>query len=424
MATAAKIAEVLFENALETVESQQKLVDLTTFMPYDAKTMQRSGNVVWRTVRGRANSISGWDVTGEETPTIREEYPAILGTPIGDLVSERVDDVRDMIQWKERGIESGRKQASVLNSAIATAIKNQGSLFYRSNDDSAWDFMTEAQVMMNERQGTNMGRYFMFNDRDMRTFGKDLAARQTLQGRAEAVWAPGQIGQNIAEFDVFTGSFLPSLTGGADPATTVTGNHSFKPEAGTVDQDAGTVTNVDYRKASIVVAASTSYNVGDKVYFANSGVPVYSVGLDTKESTGQPMTFTIVAKADSTHITVYPKPIAYADTSLTSLEKQYANIDTPILNAATVNRLNLDASVKPNLFWDKSAIEVIGGTIPADLLEQFGGLKVMSETMKNGLTMYFLYDANMIQMTLRCRLFVWYGITVKNPSNCGVAVKY
>ena len=69
----------------------------------------------------------------------------------------------------------------------------------------------------------------MLNDRDNLTFGSDLAARQTLQGRPEQTWKTGQIGQNIAGFDIHTGSFLPNITGAADPVVTVTGNQAFVP---------------------------------------------------------------------------------------------------------------------------------------------------------------------------------------------------
>ena len=90
-------------------------------------------------------------------------------------------------------------------------------MYYRSNATSGYNFIAEAQALMNERQGYHSQRCFMLNDRDNLTFGQDLAARQTLQGRPEQVWKRGQIGQNIAEFDVYTGSFLPNLVGGTSP---------------------------------------------------------------------------------------------------------------------------------------------------------------------------------------------------------------
>lgn len=422
--TAGKIAEVMFENALDTYEPQDMLLPTTTFYEPDAGDMQNSGNIIWRPVQQHAPIIDGWDLTGLETGIIEETYPAVLGVPTNDLVSQRADDMRDMRFWKKRGEEAGRQQATNLNKQIASAIATQGAMFYRSSATSGYDVIAEAQALMNERQGAKTDRYFLLNDRDNLKFGKDLAARQTVQGRPETTWATGQIGQNIAEFDVYTASFLPNLIGGADPATTVTANQSFAPTAGTVDTVLKTVTNVDYRTATIPVTASAGYNVGDKVTFANSAVSVKAVGLADKSNTGVAMTFTIVGKPTGTSITVFPKPIALDDPALSTLEKAYANIDTRILNAATVNRVNIDASKKANLFYDKDAVEVLGGTIPANLFQSFDGLKVINQTMKNGLKMYMIYDANMVNMQFRYRLFTWWGVTIKDPSRCGVAVTF
>jgi len=421
--TAGKIAEVLFESALETYEAQDMLLDKVSFMEPDGATMQSSGNAIWRPVQQHAPVIAGWDLTGLETGIIEETYPAVLGTPSNDFVSQRADNMRDMSFWKKRGVESGRQQATELNKTIASAIALQGSMFYRSNTASGYSFVAEAQALMNERQGKNTGRTFMLNDRDTLKFANDLAGRQTLQGRPDETWRTGQIGANIAEFDIFTASFLPNLVGGADPATTVTADQSFKPEAGSVTAT-GIVTNVDYRVATIPVTASASYNIGDKVTFANGGVTIKALGLADKSDTGVAMTFTIVAKPSGTSITVYPKPIAVNDAALSTLEKAYANVNTKILNTATVNRVNTDASKKTNLFFDKDAVEVLGGTIPANLFRQFDGFQVINSTMKNGQSMYMVYDGNLNDMSLRYRLFTWYGVTIKDPSRCGVAVTY
>jgi hypothetical protein len=269
-----------------------------------------------------------------------------------------------------------------------------------------------------------MGRCFILNDRDNLKFGQDLAARQTLQGRPEAVWATGQIGQNVAEYDVYTISSLPNLVGGANPATTVTADVSEKPEGGSANTATGLVTNVDYRAATIAVTASASYNVGDKISFGNGANDVQAVGLADKTLTGQAMTFTIVGIPNGTSIQVFPKPIALDDPALSTIEKAYANIDTQILSTATVDRLNIDASAKTNLFWDKSAVEVIGGTIPADLFSQYDGMKVITDTMANGQQMYMIYDGQLDSLNFRYRIFTWYGITICNPSNAGVAITF
>lgn len=417
--TSGKIAEVVFENALETYEDQTSLMDKTMVYTPESGAMQNSGNVIWRPVDQHAPVIDGWDLTGQEQNIIEQTYPAYLGTPKNDLVKARADDLRDMTFWQRRGQASGRQQATELNSGLASLIKNTGSLFYRSNATSGFDFIAEAQTIMNERQGKHTSRKFFLNDRDSRTFASDLAGRQTVQGRPADVWSKGQIANNVAEFDVFTGSFLPVLAGGA-ASTTTTAAASFAPEGGSVNASTFAVTNVDYRSATIAVTSSASFAVGDKITISG----VNSCGLASKDDTGQLMTFTVVSKPSGTSLEIYPKPIAYTDGALDATEKAYANVIDPIGNGATVTRLNTDASARTNLFFDTDSIEVIGGDIPAELMKSFGGLKVASERLSNGLNMYMVYDSNMINMELRYRLFVWYGLTNKDPSRNGVAVHY
>ena len=425
MPATGKIAEVMFEKAKEGHEHQMQMLNLTMYEQPDAGKLQNAGNVVWYPVQQHAPIIEGFDISGKETTIIEETYPSILGTPKNDFISQRADDLRDMRFWERRGLESGKRQATELNKLIAAAVAVQGSLFFRSNVTSGYDFIAEGQAIQNERQAYDMGRVFMLNDRDTLKFGKDLAARQTLQGgRPGETWATGQIGNNVAEYDVYTGSFLPNITGGANPATTVTADVSEKPEGGSVNTTTGVVTNVDYRIATIPVTASASYNVGDKVNYSNSAVTVKALGLADKVNTNQAMTFTIVGIPDGTSVQIYPKPIAVNDPSLSDLEKAYANIDTQILDTATMDRLNVDATAKTNLFWDKSAVEVIGGTIPAELFKQYDGMQVITDTMENGQTMYMIYDGQIDTLTFRYRIFTWYGITICNPSNCGVALTF
>jgi len=432
MSQTGKIAEVLFEQTIETYESQISMLSLVDIFKPDAKDMQNSGNAIWRTVQQHAPIIEGWDISGLETDIIEETYPALLGTPKNDFVKQRADDLRDMQFWEKRGKQSGKRQASELNKQIASLIALTGSQFYRfesgAADANGYGFVAEAQTILNERQlPTDDQRHFMLNDRDLLKFSKELSGRQTMQGRPEDdAWAKGQIGNNIAEFDIHTGSFLPSILGGVSPDTTTTAAVSDKPEGGTVNSTLSTVTNVDYRLSSLIpVVSNVGYNIGDKVLFDNSGVLVEAIGLDDKTETGQAMTFTIVGlPVSGTEIQVFPKPIAADDVLLTTLEKAYANINTTIEAGATVVRLNIDPIAKTNLFWCKDSIEVVAGEAPIELLNQFGGMKVVSTTMKNGQKMYMAYDGNIDDMTFKYRLFTWYGLTNKNPQANGVAVTY
>ena len=307
-------------------------------------------------------------------------------------------DLRDMRFWERRGIQSGMRQATFLNQNLAELVATQGSLFYRSNTTNGYDFVGNGQTLLNERQVASEMRCFVLNERDRQVYARDLAERGTLSGRPEDSYRTGMIGKEVAQFDVYSGSYLPTLAGGANPAgITVTGNQSFQPE-GTTTVGAVMV-NVDYRVARIAVSASANLNVGDRITFSNSGTPVRAVGLADKTDTGQPMTFVVVAKPTGTTIEVYPKPIAAVDSALSPEQLAAANINTQILNGATVTRLNIDASARVNIFWAKDSIEVIGGDAPIELLAEFGGQQVISKTMSNGQKMYCAYDGDINTQT-------------------------
>ena len=421
----AKIAEVYFEKILDTWEEQTDLLPMTTYTEPDGGKMQVSGNSYWESVEQHSNIVEGDDLSGVTPSGIIEESVQIsLGTLKNTWTSQTAKDMRDTQFWARKGEVDGKTQAMRLNTDIANAVAVQGSLFYRNNATSGFDFMSEAQMQMNERQLPDSQRYFMFHDRASGKFAKDLAARQTVQGRPEEAWVSGQLGKNINGFDPYTGSFLPSLAGGASPDTTLTGAQSFAPEGGTVDTVTGTVTNVDYRYATMPVAASSGYNVGDKVKIVNGGTDIVALGLGDKTNTGQAMIFTVKAKPTGTSITISPKPIALDDAALSDHEKSFANVDTTIINGAVITRLNTDASAKTNLFWDRNAIKVVGGTLPAAMFQEFNSAKVLSKSLSNGLPMYLMYDGDIANLTFRYRLVAWTGVTVVNPSNCGVAIDY
>lgn len=419
MATTGKIAEVMLESFMETAQEQKQLLPLVDRVEHDPAKLQASDNVVWTPVEQQAANISGWDLTGKEQEIIEETYPSLLGTPSGDFVKQRADKMRDLTHWRRRAASAARVQCSALNSSLASKIATQGSQFYRSNETSGYDFIAEAQAILNEEQRAHNARHFVLNDRDNLKFASDLAGRQTVQGQPADTWKTGQIANNVAEFDVHTGSYLANLAGGASPGTTVNGTQSFKPEPGSVSNDGATVTNIDYRSADIPVVSTSGYNVGDKITLG-----VNAIGYEDKNDTVRLKTFTVVAVPDSTTLTVFPKPIAYDDSSLSETEKMYANIDTQIVNGATVARVNTDASAKTNIFWDQDSVEVFSGAINPAMFKEFEGMKVITDTMPNGQPVYMVYDAELVGMSFRYRLFTWYGITIRDPQRCGCAVTY
>lgn len=422
----AKSVEVLFEKAIEIYEHQMQMLDLVDVFTPDPAALQNSSNIIWRPRQQHAPIKEGWDLTNMFGDVIEEYYPATLETPKNDAFQLRADDLRDMRFWERRGEQSGYQQATFLNQNLAELVATQGSLFYRSNTDNGYDFVGQGQTLLNERQIYSPMRCYVLNERDRQVYAKDLADRETLAGRAEGAYATGMIGKNVADFDVYSGSYLPTLPGGASPDSAVNGDQAFEPQ-GSITAG-GAATNVDYRVARVAVDDNSGYNIGDKVKFTNTtGTPlgdVLAVGLADKTNTGQPMTFTVTDKSGTNVLYVYPKPIALDDTNLSAEQRAVANVNTGIRNDATIVRLNVDNLARVNIFWAKDSIEVIGGDAPIQLLSEFGGMQVISSAMGNGQKMYMAYDGNIDDLTFKCRLFTWWGLVNKNPMGNGVGIRF
>jgi len=430
--TTGKIAEVMFENMVETYEHQTMMLDLVDAEQGDSEKLQNAGNTIWYPVQQHRPVLTGFDLTGQEQGIIEETYPISLGDPNGDLIEQRIDNMRDQRFWERAGTQAGFQQATQLNKDLLDLVVDTGSLHYRfdftTQGTSGFDFISEGQALVNERQVyKTLGCNFILNDRDTKAFASELAGRETIKGRPSDTWLTGQIGSQVAEFDVFTSSSLKNLAGGAIATSTVDGDVSEAPEGGSANATTKVVTNIDYRLGTIPVVSSAAYAVGDIVTFINDpgGTPVIveSLGLADKNETGEAMTFKIVGIPGATSVEVFPKPIAADDAGLSTLEKAYANINTQILDGATVVKVNLSTE-RSNAFFAKDSIQVMGGEVPWELMNEFGGMQVIKKPLTSGVTIYMIYDGDMIKGTFQYRFFVWYGLANRNPMANGSAVTF
>ena len=421
--TSGKAVEIMAEKFIDTFKEQTSVTKLVKSVPVDMGALQNAGNSIWMPVRQRSASISGLDLSGLQQKVVKQLYQATLGTPDNDLVELSVTDIRDRSFFEERGREAAMQRATNLNKAIATIVKNTGTLTYRDNSTNGLGFIGKAKAMMDKRHVAGNDRYFVINDDHQLLFANELASRQTLQGRPSDTWDTGMIGKNVAGFDIYTSSSIDSLAGGA-ASTTVTGNQSFAPLGGTNNQATGTVVNQDYREAIIPVAASAGFAVGDSVTFSNGATTVKAVGYADKTLTSDAFTATIVEIISGTSVRIWPRPIAADDPALDATDKAYANINTRILNGATMARVNTDALTQPSLFWQKDSIHLISGDIPIDMFKGGGQSSFKTKIPGTDLYLCMLYDADIVKLSATMRCFVWYGVNNANPSANGRAIKF
>lgn len=403
-----KIVKQMDENDIYT-----RLMDVDSITP---DRMQNASNVFWRPVEQQRPEIDGWNLTGLETGVIEQYYPLTLLTPKNDFIQMRVDDLRDE-GFMNRAVRSSVSNLqSAMNKRIAELVPSTGSLYYESNA-TGYNFVAEADTIMTERQcNRDSGASFFMAPRVAKVMANDLASRDSsLTGINLDAYKKNLINANIAGFDVWRAPTYGTVAARANATTTTVASNVVEVPRG-YQTVSGTDLPVDYRYGTISLTSGANYNVGDVITIAGR----YALGLKDKVNTNQLMTFKIISK-NTNDIVVYPKPIAANQAGITTEQAAYANISSAIVAGDVVSKVNATGG-QANAFWANDSIGIVSGDAPIELLNEFDGMKVVSDTLSSGVKLYMAYDAALATLNCRVRLFTWYGLCNKDPSRNGVAI--
>lgn len=377
--------------------------------------MQNSNNVYWKNVEQQAPVVSGFDLSGTTPGNIIEQtYPLTVEPPRNDWFTFRAEELRDRGFMERRAKASTRKLNADANQRAAELVANTGTLYYESAD-AGFDFVSEADTIMTERQAyRDMGSSFFINPRTYKVMGSDLASRSDLSGKPLTAYETAMIGNNVAGFDVFRAPTYGTIDAAATGTTTVSADVTEVPESFTTV--AGSIQNIDYRYGTIPLTDASSFSVGDVITISG----VNALGLMDKTDTGQLMTFRVI-EINTNDVVVYPKPIAADQAGITSSQAAYANISTAITSGATASKVNTTGG-QANSFWADDSLTFVNADGNLEVLNEFEGMKVDSTTLDNGVTLYLAYDARLDSLNCRVRLFTWYGLVNKDPSRNGNAI--
>ena len=412
----AKTVFALFDKILKQMDDNDVYSRQMTVDSMSASQMQTSSNIFWRNVQQQRKAQSGWDMTGLQTGIIEQNYPISLGTPTNDFIQVRLDDLRKPEFLDRAVMESVSTLQSDLNKSIADLVASTGTMYYESSS-TGYDFVAEADTLMTERQiNRAMGSSFFLNPRTNQVMAKDLASRDAPPtGISKSAWETALVNPRIAGFQVYRAPTYGSIAARANATTTTVASDVTEIPRG-YTTSGGVEVNVDYRYGTVSLTAGTNYNVGDVITFAG----VNALGIKDKTDTGELMTFRIIAK-DTNDITVYPKPIAADQAGITTEQAAYANISTAIVSGMVVSKVNATGG-QCNSFWSNDSIEIVNGDIPMELVNEWGGMKIESETISSGLRVYIGYDSNLTTLQNIVRVFLWYGTVNKDPSRNGNAI--
>jgi hypothetical protein len=408
---------VAFEEVLAGFQDALVMSRLVNVYSPGDTVMERTNDVIWRPmpyIATTQNRVIGTPVTEKNRTQLA--VPTTLGYAKNDTFSLDAKELRDALQEGRLGAASRQRLASDINTSVTTvASVYAGIVVTRATAPGKFDDVALCDTVMNERGVPMEDRHIVFNSRDYNGMAGDLANRSNLvTGKTQTAYDRALIG-NVAGFTAYksdTGIRIRSAAAvtGKTIDTRSTANNFYVPKA-TSTAVTGETSNVDNRFQTITVSSNSGFAVGDA--FTIDGIN--SVHHITKQDTGQPMTFRVVAVGAADTLVITPPIISKQGTA--DAEEQYQNCIVSGAGSATaaIALLNVDATGY-NVFWHKPAIELVTGryAVPTN-----SGAAVMRGTTDQGVEVVMTKWFDTSTFKTRFTFDTLYGVNVLNPEMVG-----
>ena len=410
-----KEERVAFEDLLEGFQDALVLSRNVSIYNTDQTMMERTNNVIWRPMPYIAVSYNGTDMTGNFDDYTQLTVPSTIGYQKSVPWIMSATELRDALQEGRLGDAAKQKLASDINIAVLTVAGQQGTLAIKRSAATGFDDVALVEAVMNETGVPMDSRYLALSTRDYNGMASDLAKNTRSFGNdiSDSALRRAFVGQ-IASFETYKLDYAQRKAAAAGAGiqinTTAAGGNYYTPKA-TSTSATGETSNVDNRFQTVTVNSTTSVAVGDSFTIAN----VNAVHMITKEDTGQPKTFRVIAVPSATTLVISP-PLIPAQAGVDSTA-QYQNCRITSTSAtAAITFLNTTASYL-NCFWHKDAIELLPGryAVPTD-----AGAAVMRASTDQGIELVMTKQYDINNMKTKYRLDCLFGVVCKQPEMAGV----
>jgi len=366
--------------------------------------------------------------------TMRVPYSNQISTSTGLDVTSSIDDVADIsvpISLAEGDIKNGtfalsvneslvarrvtdnvdaavRKLQSDISKEIADKVVDWGSLVGAETTAlTDYDHFAKAGAMLDEVGATGTDRFMYMAPRTSLGLANQLGMRATDNSRDHMTYATGEL-PSIGDFRVFKTNALKQI--GADAVTTVVVNgadQDVDPKGYNSDTTLSLPSSDDIR-SQVLVVTNTSGSLTNGDAFTIAGVN--RINLQSKEDTGELMTFRVISGGGTTSVTIAPAIVASG---------AYQNVSAKPANAAVISPINTAAST-PTVFTTKDAIKLYVSDLNWSALDGSAGVVLSTYTTESGIQVAFIKQGSALTGQVNYRLSTWCKPNVVDPLRCGI----
>lgn len=325
-------------------------------------------------------------------------------------------ELKDETQRNRIVTAAVQQLSAIVDSTVATRVAVFGSLFLKDGAPlTKYGQFAKAEEVMTIRDiALTAARTLILNPADYNGVAAELAQRQSVLEKANLTAFERSKIPNIATFETFKASFMPTQNLTAASGYQVDGAAEFaNPTSVDVNDQ-----NVDNRFMELDIKTGTGFvNQGDA--FTIDGV--FAVSAIHKNVTQELQTFRVVSTAStdsSQTITITPSIFVKDSAGATQANIDYANCSAVPADSASITFLNLVTNQPSNIFFVNEAVEIIHGSL-ATMDLNGAGVATMSRATDSGIEILFAKGAEVEGLTTKYRLTMWMAANVLNPEMCG-----
>lgn len=404
------VEQIAWEEACEAFENVNVFAMNADIYKPDSGFAELAGQTIRVPYANQIESSTGLDVSSNIDDVTDLTVPITLGASHIKNATFALNVQESLVDRRTKdNIKAGvRKIGSDISKAIANKVIDQGALC-AVNTGTLTDYedFAVAGTMLSEIAAQSHEKFLYMPSRTAMGLSNELGMRATDNRRDHSAYGMGEL-PSINGFKTYDAGSLKQITAGSVDTVTVNGaNQDVDPKAYDSDATLSQPDVDDIRFQTLTVANTTgSLTNGDIFTIEN----VNRVDIDTKEDTGQLMTFRVISGGGTTSVTISPAIVAAG---------AYQNVSAAPANGAAITNLNI-AAATPTVFTTKDSVRLFCSDLNWGALEGSAGVTLDTYTTSSGIQVAFIKQGSALTGVVNYRLSTWCNPNIVDPLKCGV----
>lgn len=399
---------IAWEAACEAFESNNIFAQNAEVYKPESGMAELAGQTIRLPYANQIKTVKGLDITGSEQDVLDVTVPISLAkTDIYNGFFKLSATERNVAsRIRDNAVAAVRQMSSEISTDVRDLIIDRGTLVGAETTAlTDYKHFAKATAMCSEIEAKSMDKFLYLGPRTALGLANELGMRSTDNSRDHRAYEMSEL-PSIGQFRTFESNNMKSLAGNSTTGLTVSGANQDKDLiAYNSDGGYGATETDDPRTQTLTVSGSGLVN-GDA--FTVAGVK--RIGLDSKNESGQLMTFRVISGGGTTTPVISPAIIALG---------AYQNVSAAPANGAAITIINT-ATAEPTAFTTKDAFKLFCSDL--DYSQLLGSNEVMtsSYTTSSGLQVGMVRQGAIGNLSVSYRFVTWCKPNVKDPMKAGI----